>query len=173
MRKNKRNLDYNQTYDNLIISKENEAIHYIFNEETFKTMNIKSPILITGDYGAGKSHILNAFHIFIMKLFPEKKIIHINAEQFVSDIIKSYSRHIEHCLYSEADIFIIDDLQYLIDKETTQKEFNDVVRKLLNLGIIVLAAFENFRRMKSLVEELKSVLLSGVHIDLVPLDEVS
>lgn len=108
-----------------------------------------------------------------MGLFPEKKIIHINAEEYISDVINNMNRFGEHCLYSEADILIVDDLQYLADKPMSQGEFNNVVRELLARGTIVLAAFENIKSIKSFVEGLRSVLLSGMHIDLAPLDEVS
>lgn len=173
MRKNKRNLDYDQCYENFIICKENDAIHSLFDEESFKTMAIKSPIFITGDYGSGKSHLLNAFHIFAMGLYPEKKIIHMNAEQYVNDNIYKISRRGEHRLYSEADILIVDDLQYLVDKPVSQSGLSYVLRDLLDRGIIVLAAFENLKSLKSFEEGLRGVLLSGMHIDLVPLDEVS
>jgi len=85
-----------------------------------------NPFFIYGGVGLGKTHLIHAIGNEIIQKDPKKKIIYVSCEKFTNDFISSISSgKINHFkkMYRDADVLIVDDIQFLSGKEGTQEEF--------------------------------------------------
>jgi chromosomal replication initiator protein len=93
-----------------------------------------NPLFVYGGVGLGKTHLVHAIGNQLLHDKPQSRVLYIHAEQFVSDVVKSYQRKTfdafkerYHCL----DLLIIDDVQFFANKERTQEEFFNAFEALL------------------------------------------
>lgn len=88
---------------------------------------IYNPLYLYGDSGVGKSHLLKAIEKEILRQFPDKKVLHITAEQFANDFISSIKEgnrmDFKNKYRHDIEVLLIDDIQFIIGKTQTQKEF--------------------------------------------------
>jgi chromosomal replication initiator protein len=85
-----------------------------------------NPLFIHGNSGLGKTHLLNAISHRIKQKFPQKNIVSVCAENFTRELIDSINRGNMAELrnkYRTADVLLIDDIQFIAGKESTQEEF--------------------------------------------------
>ncbi|RMX04333.1 chromosomal replication initiator protein DnaA [Corticibacter populi] len=94
-----------------------------------------NPLFIYGGVGLGKTHLMHAVGNQMLADRPEAKVLYIHAEQFVTDVVKSYQRKTfdEFKLrYHSLDLLLIDDVQFIAGKERTQEEFFNAFEALLS-----------------------------------------
>ena len=87
---------------------------------------VYNPLFIYGPHGVGKTHLLYAIANSIRKVNPDASIVYIKGDQFTNELISAIQqgRNIEfRSKYREADLFLIDDIQFIAGKESTQEEF--------------------------------------------------
>ena len=89
-----------------------------------------NPLYIYGGPGLGKTHLLHSIGNFILNENPEKKVLYVTSEQFLNEVIEgirsSNSSNIMSKMrekYRSVDVLLIDDIQIIIGKESTQQEF--------------------------------------------------
>ncbi|KKW69132.1 hypothetical protein AAV94_01730 [Lampropedia cohaerens] len=94
-----------------------------------------NPLFIYGGVGLGKTHLMHAVGNQTLADKPDAKVLYIHAEQFVTDVVKSYQRKTFDALkqrYHSLDILLIDDVQFIAGKERTQEEFFNAFEALLS-----------------------------------------
>ncbi|MEN9887266.1 MAG: chromosomal replication initiator protein DnaA, partial [Pseudomonadota bacterium] len=93
-----------------------------------------NPLFVYGGVGLGKTHLVHAIGNQLLADKPGAKVLYIHAEQFVSDVVKSYQRKTFDEFkerYHSLDLLIIDDVQFFANKERTQEEFFNAFEALL------------------------------------------
>ena len=133
-----------------------------------------NPLLIYGDSGLGKTHLLYAIANGIRKENPDANIVYIKGDQFTNELIDAIKsgRNIEfRSKYREADLFLVDDIQFIAGKESTQEEFFHTFNKLYEEHKqIVLTSDRKPDDMLTLEERLRSRFLWGLTADINPPD---
>ncbi|MDM7456654.1 MAG: chromosomal replication initiator protein DnaA [Tepidimonas sp.] len=93
-----------------------------------------NPLFIYGGVGLGKTHLVHAIGNQLLVDRPDAKVLYIHAEQFVSDVVKSYQRKTFDAFkqrYHNLDLLLIDDVQFFANKDRTQEEFFNAFEALL------------------------------------------
>ncbi|MGY8904750.1 MAG: chromosomal replication initiator protein DnaA [Burkholderiales bacterium] len=93
-----------------------------------------NPLFIYGGVGLGKTHLMHAVGNYMLAERPDAKVLYIHAEQFVSDVVKAYQRKTFDEFkdrYHSLDLLLIDDVQFLANKDRTQEEFFNAFEALL------------------------------------------
>ncbi len=165
------------TFDNFIVGSTNRfaqaaAFAVADNEET-----LYNPLIIYGNSGVGKTHLLLAIKNHIKKKYPNKKITYVRSEEFTNQLI--------HALqdgrlgigtlddfrekYRYTDVLLIDDIQFIAGKESTQEEFFNTFNTLFqNNKKIVCTMDRSPRDIKTLDDRIRSRLESGLNADITP-----
>lgn len=134
-----------------------------------------NPLFIYGNSGLGKTHLLNAICCSIEKNMPELKIIYTSGEVFTNELIanlKAGTMPDFHEKYRTADIFLLDDIQFISGKERTQEEFFHTFEAIINVHgkHIVLTSDRPPKEISSLDERLRSRFENGLLADIQPPD---
>lgn len=174
--------NYDLTFDSFIKGKSNE-LAYAFctavagrNESSNSSYSkdVFNPLFIYGDSGLGKTHLLKAIAYEIANNKPDLKVIYTTGENFTNELIKSIAEKdttFFHDKYRNVDYLLVDDVQFIAGKESTQEEFFHTFNELYNLGKqIVLTSDIPPSKMKKLEDRMKSRFVLGVQVDVQPPD---
>ncbi len=135
---------------------------------------VYNPLFIYGPPGLGKTHLLHAIANAITQQNPDAKIVNIKGEQFTNellDAIRSGNNIAFRSKYREADLFLIDDVQFIAGKESTQEEFFHTFNALHENGKqIVITSDRKPSDMLTLETRLQSRFESGLMADIQPPD---
>jgi len=135
---------------------------------------VYNPLFIYGPPGLGKTHLLHAIANAIHQQNPEAKIVNIKGEQFtieLTEAIRSGNNIAFRSKYREADLFLIDDVQFIAGKEATQEEFFHTFNALHENGKqIVITSDRKPSDMLTLETRLQSRFESGLMADIQPPD---
>jgi len=166
----KTNLNRKYTLDNFVVGSSNElayAASMAVAKNLGKTYN---PFFIYGGVGLGKTHLLQGIANKIMKDNPDKRIIYLPAEKMVSELIEGIkNRTIEDVKmrYVQKDVLIVDDIQFLAAKETTQEIFFATFNNLYNRNKQIILSSDRAPKALSAIEErLKSRFEGGMIADI-------
>lgn len=132
-----------------------------------------NPLFIYGNSGLGKTHILNAICHEVEKNFPDMKIMYVRAEQFANEFYQALqNKTIDefHNKYrNHIDVFLIDDIQFISGKTSTEEEFFHTFDTLVYGGKqVVLTSDRPPRDIQSLTDRLKSRFEDGLLADIQP-----
>lgn len=137
-------------------------------------LNVYNPVFFYGPPGVGKTHLLYSIANGIAKQHPQKKIVCIKGDQFTNDLVKSIqngSTALFRQKYREADILLVDDIQFIAGKESTQEEFFHTFNELYENGKqIVLTADRKPSDMATLEDRLRSRFGVGIMVAINPPD---
>ena len=115
------------TFDNFIVGDCNRfAYASAFSVAENPGMRQKNPLYLWGNSGLGKTHLMKAIGYKVKQLFPNKKILFTTCEEFVNAYVFSLKNENYESFrnkYRNVDVLLIDDIQFLINKLETQKEF--------------------------------------------------
>ena len=133
-----------------------------------------NPLFIYGDSGLGKTHLLYAIHHQTHKLHPESKIVYIKGDQFINEFIELVraGRGDEfRAKYRDADMLLVDDIQFVAGKEQVQNEFFHTFNTLYEGGKqIVLTSDRPPKEMSLLDDRLRTRFEWGLMADVAPPD---
>ncbi len=131
-----------------------------------------NPLFIYGGVGLGKTHLMHAVGNRLIADKPGAKVLYIHAEQFVSDVVKSYQRKTFDefkTRYHQLDLLLIDDVQFFANKERTQEEFFNAFEALLaRKSHIVMTSDTYPKGLADIHERLISRFDSGLTVQLEP-----
>ena len=131
----KSTMDFNPqfNFDNFVVGPSNRFAHGAAIAVTNQPGQTYNPLFIYGPPGVGKTHLLYAIANGIRKNQPNANIVYIKGDQFTNELIAAIQsgKNIEfRNKYREADLFLIDDIQFIAGKESTQEEFFHTFNKL-------------------------------------------
>ncbi len=165
---------YPFTFENFIRGPSNQFAFAAAQAVAANPSGAYNPLFIYGASGLGKTHLLNAIQIEIHKNHPDFKIVYVNCESFTNETItaiKTATMDLFRQKYREADVLLIDDIQFIAGKEATQEEFFHTFEALHNAGKqIVLACDRPAKDIKSLEERLRTRFEWGLTADIQPPD---
>ena len=130
-KENKFNLEF--SFDNFIVGPSNRLAHGAAIAVATRPDSVYNPLFIYGPPGVGKTHLLYAIANGIRESNPEANIVYIKGDEFTNELIAAITsgNNIEfRNKYREADLFLIDDIQFIAGKNSTQEEFFHTFNKL-------------------------------------------
>ena len=125
------NLEF--SFDNFVVGPSNRLAHGAAIAVATRPGNVYNPLFIYGPPGVGKTHLLYAIANGIRDSNPNANIVYIKGDEFTNELIAAITsgKNIEfRNKYREADLFLIDDIQFIAGKEATQEEFFHTFNKL-------------------------------------------
>ena len=131
----KSSMDFNPqfTFDNFVVGPSNRFAHGAATAVSNAPGQAYNPLFIYGPPGVGKTHLLYAIANGIRKSNPNANIVYIKGDEFTNELIAAIQsgKNIEfRSKYREADLFLIDDIQFIAGKDSTQEEFFHTFNKL-------------------------------------------
>ena len=174
--KSKPSMDFNPqfTFDNFVVGPSNRFAHSACIAVTNIPGQVYNPLFLYGPPGVGKTHLLYAIANGIRKQNPNANIVYIKGDQFTNELIEAIKngKNIEfRSKYREADLFLVDDIQFIAGKESTQEEFFHTFNKLYEEHKqIVLTSDRKPGEMLTLEDRLKSRFEWGLTADINPPD---
>ena len=114
------------TFDNFVIGGSNRFAHAAALAVAETPAKAYNPLFIYGDSGLGKTHLLHAIGHYAEGMYPGIRVRYVSSEEFTNDFINSIANNLNQSFqqrYREVDVLLIDDIQFLRGKESTQEAF--------------------------------------------------
>ncbi len=131
-----------------------------------------NPLFIYGGVGLGKTHLMHAVGNEILRNEPDKRIVYVHSEKFVSDMVKALQLGAMNefkSFYRNADALLIDDIQFFAGKEQSQEEFFHTFNALLDRNNQMILTCDKYpKEIEGLEERLKSRLGWGLPVVIDP-----
>lgn len=154
------------TFENFVVGTSNKfAYQYALQVSRYPAQQY-NPLYIYGDPGLGKTHLLYAITNEIMKNHPDFTIIYVKGEDFTNELVESIQKRTPIQFrekYRNADVLLMDDVQFIAGRESTQEEFFHTYNALYETGKqIIMTSDKPPRDIKQLEERLKSRFEGGI-----------
>ncbi len=166
--------EYEYSFETFIVGNGNKLAHAAAQAVALNPSMAYNPLFIHGGSGLGKTHLLCAICHEIKKSRPNTNIIYIKGEDFTNEIVESIRKNRTpefRKKYRGADILLVDDIQFISGKETTQDEFFHTFEALYNNNKqIILASDRPPKEIKTLEERLRTRFEWGLIVDIQPPD---
>ena len=169
-------IDYSfqYTFENFIVGSSNRFAHAACTAVAAHPATNYNPLFIYGPSGLGKTHLMSAIVNEIKRKNPAARVIYIKGDDFTNEMIESLSKqemHKFHAKYRNCDILLIDDIQFIAGKTSTQEEFFHTFNTLYeNHKQIVLSSDRPPKDIQTLEDRLKTRFEWGLIADIEPPD---
>ena len=169
-------MDFNPqfSFENFVVGPSNRFAHGAAIAVSHTPGQVYNPLFIYGPPGVGKTHLLYAIANGIRKENPDVNTVYIRGDQFTNELIDAIKsgKNIEfRSKYREADLFLIDDIQFIAGKESTQEEFFHTFNKLYEEHKqIVMTSDRKPSDMLTLEDRLRTRFEWGLIADIQPPD---
>ena len=168
------NINKRQRFDTFVVGNSNRFATAAAQAVANDPGNVYNPLFIYGNSGLGKTHLMHAIGNAILEACPNAKVKYVTSETFTNEIINAIQNHTVKDFqekYRTIDCLIIDDIQFLENKERTQEEFFHTFNALKESNKqIVISCDRNPQSMDKLEERLRSRFASGLTVDIQPPD---
>lgn len=162
------------TFDNFVVGKSNQTCYTAARAVAENPGKLMNPLFIWGGVGLGKTHLLHAIGNYICQNNPKIKIEYVTCEKFTNDYIESLSgankekgttRFREK--YRNLDVLMVDDIQFISKKTSTQEEFFHTFNELYQSNKqIIISSDRPPKEIETLEERLSSRFASGLMLDI-------
>ena len=165
-------LDPRFTFENFVVGKSNELAHAAALKVAESKAVTFNPLFLYGGVGLGKTHLMHAIAWHIKKCHPERKVIYLSAEKFMYQFIKAL-RFKDTMAFKEqfrsVDVLMIDDVQFISGKDSTQEEFFHTFNALVDQNRqVIISADKSPSDLEGMEERMKSRLGWGLVADIHP-----
>ena len=165
-------LDPRYTFDNFVVAKSNELAYAASMRVTESDKPIYNPLFLHGGVGLGKTHLMHAIAWQIHKNHKKKRVVYLSAEKFMYSFIKAL-RLKDASSFKESlrnvDVLMIDDVQFIGGKDTTQEEFFHTFNALVDQQKqVIISADKSPNDLEKIGDRLKSRLSWGLVADIHP-----
>ncbi len=167
-------LDARFTFDSFVVGKPNELAHAAARRVAEGGPVSFNPLFLYGGVGLGKTHLMHAIAHELQMRQPDLRVLYLSAEQFMYRFVQALrEREIMGFkeLFRSVDVLMVDDVQFIAGKDSTQEEFFHTFNALVDQNKqIVISADRAPGEIKDLEERIKSRLQCGLVVDLHPTD---
>ncbi len=167
-------LDKRFTFDNFVVGKPNELAHAAARRVAEGGAVTFNPLFLYGGVGLGKTHLMHAIAWEMQKRDPGAKVLYLSAEQFMYRFVQAlrFKDMIGFKeLFRSVDILMVDDVQFIAGKDSTQDEFFHTFNALVDQNKqIIISADRAPGEISGLEDRIKSRLQCGLVVDLHPTD---
>ena len=157
-------------FETFVVGSSNQFAHAAARAVAESPAHSYNPLFLYGGVGLGKTHLLHAIGHQILCRRPELKVLYFTAEQFVNQLINSLrfkSMHAFRERYRSIDVLLVDDIQFLANKERTQEEFFHTFNTLYtSQRQIILSSDSSPRNIPAIEERLRSRFEWGLIADI-------
>lgn len=165
-------LDERFTFDSFVVGKPNALAHAAARRVVESAAVPFNPLFIYGGVGLGKTHLMHSIAWMIGDQAPEKQVMYLSAEKFMYQFVKAL-RSNETMAFKEffrsVDVLMIDDIQFIAGKESTQEEFFHTFNALVDQNKqIIISADKAPSDLTGIEERLRSRLAWGLVADIQP-----
>ncbi|MBE6851232.1 MAG: chromosomal replication initiator protein DnaA [Ruminococcus sp.] len=170
LRKSYEFAEYDYNFDTFIVGRSNEFAFAACKAVATDAGTTYNPLFIYGPSGLGKTHLVTAIKHEILQREPNKKVIYVTGESFGNELIKAIDQRdtsVFHDKYRNADVLIVDDIQFFSGKERMQEEFFHTFNVLHSEGKqIVITSDKPPRDLKTLEERIRNRFEWGLIADI-------
>ena len=167
-------LDDRFTFDNFVVGKSNELAHAAARRVAEGGQAVFNPLFLYGGVGLGKTHLMHAIAHELRSKQPNLRVLYLSADQFMYRFIQALRVRKTmdfKAMFHTVDILMVDDVQFIAGKDSTQEEFFHTFNALVSANKqIIISADRAPGEIKDLEERIKSRLSSGLIVDLHPTD---
>jgi chromosomal replication initiator protein len=165
-------LDPRFTFENFIVGKSNELAHAAAQRVAEARAVPFNPLFLYGGVGLGKTHLMHAVAWHIKRRTPQRRVIYLSAEKFMYQFIRSLRQRNVMAFkeqFRSVDVLMIDDVQFISGKDSTQEEFFHTFNALVDQNRqVVISADKSPHDLEGLEERMRSRLGWGLVADIHP-----
>ena len=166
--------DYDLTFETFVVGSSNRFAHAACLAVASKPAVLYNPLFIYGNSGLGKTHLLYAISKEINKSFPQMSIVYIKGDDFTNEMIEAIRTGTTSLFrekYRHADVLLVDDIQFIAGKDSTQEEFFHTFNALHEAKKqIILTSDRPPRDISTLEDRLQTRFEWGLTADIQPPD---
>ena len=168
------NLNPKYVFESFVVGNSNRMAHAASLAVAESPAGAYNPVFIYGNSGLGKTHLMHSIAHYILQKKPDTKVLYVTSETFTNELINSISNNKNEEFrnkYRNIDVLLIDDIQFIAQKERTQEEFFHTFNALHGSNKqIILSSDRPPKEIKTLEERLKTRFESGLIADIQPPD---
>ena len=161
-------------FDEFVVGNGNKYAHAAALAVAEAPSQAYNPLYLYGGSGLGKTHLMHAIGIYIMEHHPELNVLYVSSEMFTNEFIKSIKENKSNEFknkYRQVDVLLIDDIQFLEGKETSQQEFFYTFNTLFDLNKqIVISSDRPPNKLNMMSDRLRSRFAWNMIADIIPPD---
>ena len=160
------------TFDTFVVGKNNDIAHATALAVAEDPGTYGNPLFIYGGAGLGKTHLLHSMAHYVLSKHPDYRIIYVTSEEFTNELVRSIQHKQGESFknkYRNIDMLLIDDIQFIVNKESTQEEFFHPFTTLYeSKKQIVISSDKPPKDINGLEDRLITRFKAGLTVDIQP-----